>query len=243
MHKHYFYVPDQNQEKEEVKIEGQEYRHCCRSLRKTKGSEIIIFNGTGQKKRVEITEEGHDCAYAKVLEELPEENRVKPQIDLGFGIVRNKAIKKLIKPATVMEVEKIHPITMENCIKDNFNEDKVRRYSIQAAKQSGSSYLPNFSEVLQKQEWFNLTQDSNLKLIPVQSSNNALFEVLDKFDANEVNKISIMVGPEGGFTEDEIETAQDQRYIPTNLFTKRLRTELAVTNILSGIYHYYHKKW
>lgn len=235
MHEHSFFVAPENQDENFVYIKGDEYRHCCNVLRKSEGAEVLVFDGQGNRKKVKLIEEQNKSVKARVLKIYPKRENEQPSIILGVGIVRNKAMKRIIDQATSLGIEKFYPLKMQNCIKYNFKRDKFVKKSIQAAKQSGNATLPEINNATSLKEWFAKTQNLALKLIALQDSEQSIADI-NKTNPG-IESIGVMVGPEGGFHDREIEQARDAGFVPVNISPYRLRAELAVTNILSGIYH------
>ena len=237
MHEHSFFVPSENQSNKYVFIKGNEYRHCCNVLRKNRGAEVTVFDGEGNKKKVKLIEEQDNSVKAEVLDTYPATTRPKPAINLGTGIVRNKAMKTIIDQATSLGTEKLSPLKMQNCIKYNFRRDKFVKKAIQSAKQSGNARLPKIEEPCSIEKWVQNVDDRNLKLVAYQEANSTMAEVCTAYP--ETDNVAVLVGPEGGIHNDELEIAKDNGFIPVNVSPFRLRAELAVTNILSGLYHLY----
>lgn len=237
MHEYNFFVPPHDIEDDFVFIKGDEYRHCCRVLRKSRGTVVSVFDGQGHKKEVKLLQEEDSKVRAKVLKDLSKERKVKPFISLGVGIVRNKAMKLIIDRITSLGVDQFTPLEMQNCIKYKFRRDKFMKKSIQSAKQSGTAYLPNINDNHEIHEWLEKNQDKELKLIAHQEGHRSLTNIYEQHP--DVDEIAVLVGPEGGFHDREIEKARSLGFIPVKIFPFRLRTELAVTNLISGLYHLY----
>ncbi|HMA62080.1 MAG TPA: RsmE family RNA methyltransferase [bacterium] len=237
MHEYNFFVPPHDIEDDFVFIKGDEYRHCCRVLRKSQGAIVSVFDGKGHKKEVKLLQEEDSKVRAKVIKNLSQERKVKPSISIGVGIVRNKAMKLIIDRITSLGVDKFTPLEMQNCIKYKFRRDKFMKKSIQAAKQSGTAYLPSIDNNHEIQEWLENQKRKELKLIASQEGSQTLSHIYEEHP--DVEDVAILVGPEGGFHDREIEMARSLGFIPINIFPFRLRTEVAVTNLISGLYHFY----
>ncbi|MCF7885618.1 MAG: 16S rRNA (uracil(1498)-N(3))-methyltransferase [Candidatus Marinimicrobia bacterium] len=237
MHEYNFFVPPENQSEQYVYIEGGEYKHCCNVLRKSEGAKVSVFDGKGNRKDVKLLEEKDNSIKARIIKDYPQDEKVYPNISLGVGIVRNKAMKMIIAQATSLGIDEFYPVKMKNCIKYNFRRNKFVRKSIQAAKQSGNSHLPKIGNTLNLEEWLNMNQNKDLKLLAWQDGDKSFSQICQQ-NPN-AKDIVVMIGPEGGLHNDELEAAKATGFIPVNLFPYRLRTELATTNMLSGIYHLY----
>jgi 16S rRNA (uracil1498-N3)-methyltransferase len=237
MHEYNFFVPPQDQDENFVFIRGDEYNHCCRVLRKSEGAVVSVFDGQGNKKDVKLIDEKDHCVRGKVIRQYPVEQKIKPYISLGVGVVRNKAMKKIIQQGTNLGIDEFYPLNMQNCIKHKFRRDKFIKKSIAAAKQSGTSHLPKIGGNLEVEEWLDKSKDKDLRLLAHQEGHKSLAEICNRNP--EVENIAVTIGPEGGFHDQELELFINRDFTAVNIFPFRLRTELAVTNILAGIYHIY----
>ena len=240
MHEYNFFVPPEEQNENIVFIRGDEYNHCCRVLRKSEGAVVSVFDGQGNKKDVKLIDEKDHCVKGKVIKQYPAENKIKPYISLGVGVVRNKAMKKIIQQATNLGINEFYPLNMKNCIKHKFRRDKFVRKAIEAAKQSGTSHLPKIGGNLEVEEWLDKSKDKDLRLLAHQEGHKSLAGICNRNP--EVEDMAVTIGPEGGFHDQELELFKASDFVNVNIFPFRLRTELAVTNILAGIYHLYNQK-
>ncbi|HPC36320.1 MAG TPA: RsmE family RNA methyltransferase [Candidatus Marinimicrobia bacterium] len=232
MHAYQFYIPMDKILEGTFDLEGDEFRHCCRVLRKTSGDSIDVFAGNGRRWSARIEKISNNRAACRIIAEYPPQTRLKPEITLGIGLLKNNLMDDVVISATALGVARIVPLHTTHSIKNKVNLERLEKLSLAALKQSGLAYLPQISKCLTLDEWFNLTAEILLKLTAEQ---HASFNLNRLQNLPLVEQVAVMIGPEGGFEENEIEKAQQFGFDKINIFPYRLRTELAVVTALAGI--------
>lgn len=232
MHSYQFYILPEKISEGKFSLTGGEFRHCCRVLRKTVGSAIDVFDGNGRRWSARLESITKNSAECRVIEEYPLQARLKPEIILGIGLLKNNLLDEIVINATALGVAKIIPLRAVHAIKFNVNRERLTKLALSALKQSGIAYIPAISEAMSLSDWFDLISQTSCKLIAEQHSSVSLhrIEALQSAD-----QIAVMIGPEGGFDETEIRPAEQAGFIKVNIFPYRLRTELAAVTALSAI--------
>lgn len=232
MHAYQFYISMEKIQEGTFHLEGDEYRHCCRVLRKIRGDSIDVFAGNGRRWSARIEKISNNKAECRIMEEYPPQSRLKPEIILGVGLLKNNLMDDVVVAATALGVAEIMPLYTTHSIKNKINHERLAKLALSALKQSGLAFLPIISDCLTLDKWFNLTEETPLKLIAEQHASANLNRIQQ---LQSVEHVALMIGPEGGFEENEIEKAQRFGFNKVNIFPYRLRTELAVVTALAGI--------
>ena len=232
MHAYQFYISMDKIQEGTFDLEGDEYRHCCRVLRKIRGDSIDVFAGNGRRWSARIEKISNNKAECRIMEEYLPQSRLKPEITLGVGLLKNNLMDDVIVSATALGVAGIMPLYTTHSIKNKINHERLEKLALSALKQSGLAFLPIISDCLTLDKWFNLTEEISLKLIAEQHASVNLNRIQQ---LPSVEQVALMIGPEGGFEKNEIEKAQRFDFNKINIFPYRLRTELAVVTALAGI--------
>lgn len=228
-----FYTSPEKISKETLTIDGDEARHILLVLRRGAGDEIDVVDGRGTKYRVMIEEVSRDFLQGRILARTRMENEPDCYVILAQAICRKERMDFLIEKATEIGVSSIIPIVTErNLVKvggaarEKTKTDRWRRLAIAAMKQSLRTVLPEIHEVTPFDQL--LPQIGNFDLCLIAS--------LDK-DAKSVkeceqlktrpNRVLLIVGPEAGFTEEELTQAKARGAIPVSLGSRRFRTDTA----------------
>ncbi len=219
-----FYAPPRDIHGDRIVLDDDERRHLITVTRHDVGDTITVVDGLG-------------TAYACVIQEIDKKNVVcavrshattalHPRIVLGFGLLRNPSrIDSLVEKATELGVSRFVPVLTERVLHHRIKADRWEKIALAAMKQSGRSHLPTIASLTPLNEFFNATPASALAIIPHEKgSYPPLTQVRATQDFDE---IAICVGPEGGFTDEEIDLAVKHGYQPVSLGEYRLRAETA----------------
>ncbi|MFH1213328.1 MAG: RsmE family RNA methyltransferase [Candidatus Neomarinimicrobiota bacterium] len=232
MHTYQFYIPSERIIDGQFFLEGDEFRHCCRVLRKNAGEKIDIFNGYGRRWSAQIDSIDRNQAKCRILDEYPPQPRLQPEIILGVGLLKSNLIDEIVVNATALGVTDVVPLLSVHAVKNKINRARLQKLTVTALKQSGLAWISRIHECLSLAEWFDLVRPVPLKMIAEQFDSLALNRVASLASASQV---AVMIGPEGGFSESEMEQARQVGFTAVNIFPYRLRTELAATVAIAGI--------
>ncbi|MFQ5867342.1 MAG: 16S rRNA (uracil(1498)-N(3))-methyltransferase [bacterium] len=238
---HFFVLPE-DIEGNEVLIRGGEARHIITVLRKKKGDEINIFNGYGDEFRVRILEidrfGGVPRIKAEIISQKRMETEPKLKITLFQSIPKGNRFDFIIQKSTEIGVSAIVPITTERTIVrvdcKRMKERALRWQKIarEAAKQSRRNSIPQVGPVL---DFLHALEEfsegkSQMGIIAWEmEEKNHLREVLRSSAVCGIShfRLAIFIGPEGGFTSEEVEKARRVGVVPVSLGSRILRTETA----------------
>ena len=232
MHDYHFFTPKENINNSTLSITDNEFKHCCRVLRNKEGDKVDVFDGSGKLYETEIISIGKNEAKCKILKTIESENTDKLKIHLAVGLVKSKALDLIIEQACSLDIYAFYPVETEHSIKKDFKLDRYEKKALESIKQSGSLFLPKINDVMNFDQWLKQSQNISNKLICYQHAE----QFLKSINITELTEMAVFIGPEGGFSQDEIKTAEKEGFQTVNLFDGRLRTELAVTTALAGIH-------
>ena len=237
-----FYVPFHAGLKN-VWIDSSESHHIVHVKRLKTGDNIIVFNGKGDEFEAEIEEIEDNRVKVTINEQktISKENTVG--IDIAFAIPRGKRSHLLVQKCTELGAHKLIPVNYERSVvklKDDCSVkiEKWQKIAIEASKQCGRNTVTEIGEVVDFDNVLNTVGRYDLSLFACnQSDSNNLKNTLQEHP--KPNSIISFIGPEGGFTSNEIEMAKNAGCKFVSLGQRTLRVEtaaIAVSAILS--YHY-----
>ncbi len=203
-------------------------------LRLKKDAQIILFNGLGGEYFGIVTEVSRKSVRI-VLEQWIERSVESPlQLSLGLGISRGDRMDLTVQKSVELGVHHISPLCTERCVVQ-FNAEKKshrlthwQKIAQHAAEQSGRTLLPQFTDITTLSDW--LPQQQGLKVFLDPYANTSLAE-LSPID----NKVTLLTGPEGGFSSAERELATAAGFIAVRLGSRILRTETASLAALAAV--------
>lgn len=213
-------------------------RHLLQVLRKKEGDTILIFNGDGHEYQATIVGVEKKKAIIEIGTGIFSVVESPVRVHLGQGLSRGDRMDYAIQKAVELGVTEITPLVTEFSqvkLSEERSEKRLlhwRQIAVSAAEQSGRCVVPVIHSPILLKEW--LQQDkSELKVIccPRQSEENELPH------AQPIKTISVAIGPEGGFSDDEIMRAVQAKFYPLQLGPRVLRTETAAVVALTLLQH------
>ena len=242
---HHFFVDKSEIIGEEIKLYGDDFHHLQKVLRGKIGEEIIISSGEDVDYHCKIKRYGEDHAVLSISF-LEEAHELGTKIILLQALPKGEKMELIIQKAVELGVSEIIPLESENSIvqlKGDKAEKKRLRWqgiSEAAAKQSKRSVIPAVSPVSIWKEAFSLVKNAEIKLIPYENEKGVGFTKEELLRVEELGEksggtIALCIGPEGGFSKEEVEEAKKEGFLPISLGKRILRTETAAITTLSLI--------
>ena len=233
-----FFISKKDIKETEALITGKEAHHLKDVIRLKPGDMFIGFDGSKNQYtcRVRKVSEGKIEA---VIEKKKRQESGLLYVTLVCAIPKKAKIDDIVQKATELGVSEIIPIVTERTIvkiDKRKQEDKIKRWeriALESSKQCGASAIPKISAILDFKDAVKKTRDFGLKIIPcLYERAEPIKEVVAK---KKSRKISILIGPEGDFTEDEVRFAASAGYIPVSLGELVLRVDTACYFSISAV--------
>ncbi len=232
-----FYVPQPEIEDGILRVEGDEVRHIRRVLRLRAGDDLIVFNGAGKEYEGTIIEEGSSSVGIRVKRVLSSLSESPLEIVLAQSLLKGEKMDYLIQKATELGVKRILPFFSSRTVpfleetRRSKRDQRWKRIAVEASKQCGRGAVPQIEPLQDFLELIQKVGQGFLRLILWEREGARLKEVLGKSGGKK--KIFFIVGPEGGFTQEEIERARGEEFIPVHLGRRILRSETSSLCLLS----------
>ncbi len=220
-----FYNPNISENSDEISFDKDESRHIIKVLRKSLGDILKITNGTGTFFDAEITLATPKQCIAKILKE----EKVAPlpyHLHLAVAPTKlNDRYEWFLEKATEIGVSEITPIICDHSERKIIKSERYEKIIQSAMKQSLKAQLPILNEAVSFKDFIKSRKsEDEIRCI-------AHCEELDKRSLKSVLKpnksITILIGPEGDFSSEEIKLAINADFLPVTLGDARLRTETA----------------
>ena len=219
-------------------LSRKDYQHLF-VLRLREGEQFILADGCGREHVCEVTACDKNTLTARVLETRASANELATQLVLLQGLPKRDKLEFIIQKATELGASSIVPVMMARSnvrIDEKKAERKAERLheiAKSAAEQSKRGIIPNVAEVCRFAEALDAVQDADIKLICYEEEENLgrLSALLPQLAS--AKKIVLLVGPEGGISEEEWQTAQAAGFQSVSLGRRILRTETAGLALLS----------
>lgn len=209
--------------------------HYARDVLRLKADQaIILFNGHGGEYQCRFSEVSRKCVRLEIETFIDRDVESPLRVSLGMGISRGDRMDWAVQKAVEMGVNQLTPLLTERCVA-KLNDDKKQQrlqhwqHIVQhAAEQSGRTRLPLMTKIFALTEWLDRQEGVRVFLDPYAEQTLA--------DCRPENRrITLLSGPEGGFSDSERRLVKAAGFIPVRLGARILRTETAVLSALSAV--------
>lgn len=221
-----FYEPQPLSEGQQINLSDDVVQHVSRALRMKAGEEILLFNGDGADYRVILLQVEKRAVKAQIESVLPSCSESPLQVSIGQTLSRGERMDFAVQKSTEMGAQRITPLFSERCevkLPKERQEKRIKHWqqiAISACEQCGRTSPPRISPPSQLENWLN-TQQAELKLVLHHHSEQPLQEIAAP------TSVALLIGPEGGLTEKEVELAISYGFKPLALGPRVMRTETA----------------
>ncbi len=225
------FIQDLTEKKKMYIIKNEEYKHLAKALRLKKSEKIIGFDGKGNIAELtieKITKNSIECYvdnYSKFNKNY--------SISVGIPIIKHKNFNFILKNIQQLGVNKIFPFVSEHSVVKNIEQNKISKWNkilIESSKQSKNFFIPFIEKIYSFNDFLNM-ENFELKIIFYEKSLNFIHKLQNEI--NNAKNILIIIGPEGGFSENEIFLLKKREFIDLKLNTNILRSETAIITVLS----------
>ncbi len=236
-----FFVSDPIDVGEEITIRGQEARHIARVLRLRTGDRVDIFDGTGKEYQGKITRQGSHAVTVRILETTVPDRESPLTVIMGQSLIKGNKMDFVIQKATEMGVSEFVPfvsvrsITRLDGSKSDHRVDRWRKIAVAASKQCGRLIPMRVESVLGFDETLRRSSAGAQRIILWERGEGKLKAFLRKKDQQSAgfSGVYFLVGPEGGFSDEEVRQAEAAHFVPVGLGSRLLRAETAGLTFIS----------
>jgi 16S rRNA (uracil1498-N3)-methyltransferase len=246
-----FYAPPSafDTEIRSVRLLAEEARHLRDVLRLKRGDEAFVFDGEGREYRCLVADAARDAAVLDIGEEV-EAARPESSLDLKLGVALLKSEKfdLVVQKTTELGVNRVVPVvTKFSDVRLKEGEEGARRVvrwkriALEAAKQSGRARVP---EISAPTAFASLVErvpagDGEFRLMFSERQGRGLKETVSAWQAERPQAITALIGPEGGWADEEIAQASTGGWSVITLGGRTLRAETAAIAIAALLQHLY----
>lgn len=221
----YFYVPNAASVGE---LPEEEAKHAVRVLRLQSGDRMVLVDGEGGLFDAEVSvASGKHCLY-NILESLPYEREWRGRISLAIAPTKMMdRMEWMAEKATEIGFDEISFLDCKFSERKTLRTDRVERIVVSAMKQSHKACKPVVNEMCGFKEFVSKEREGRKFIAHCyeEVARRDLFDELSAMDAE--TPVTVLVGPEGDFSIDEVRLAMEHGYESISLGRSRLRTETA----------------
>ena len=214
-------------------IVGPDVHYLRDVLRLKPNDELELLDGTGLVHSAKISTITPERVVCQVLGSRPSASEPATKITLAQALPKSFKMDFIVEKCTELGVARIIPMLTARTIAKGIKLDRWRKLAKEAAEQSGRAIIPEISAALNFSEVLKLKGQFDLALIPwEQEKTNGLKSLLR---SNNPSSLLILIGPEGGFTPEEVQSATKVGFHSVSLGKRIMRTETAGLATLANI--------
>lgn len=235
---HYFFAPDAEITEE---LLDEEARHAAKVLRLNRGDEIVLIDGKGLFHKAKVVEiSPRSCRYS-----IYESERSLPtwsgRIHLAVAPTKNmERVEWLVEKAAEIGFDELSFVSCRFSERRTLRLDRIERILVSAVKQSRKAYLPKVNEMVPFEQFVKNKNIAGARYIAHCLDDNTTYEKHEEEKAIPLKgcryyfpsilaqgDMTVLVGPEGDFSTEELNMALTENFVPVSLGNNRLRTETA----------------
>ena len=212
----------------QVIIDSEEQTHIVKVLRMREDEEIFVTDGKGNLAKGKLKLEGKRVSL-KILGIKKDFPHFSPQLHIAIAPTKNiDRIEFFLEKATEMGVSEITFLQTEQTERKNINIEKLRKQSLSASKQSLRFHFPKVNDLIKFSDFIKEIDPSTTYVAHCNENLERLeLNRLRQAQQDKLEKITFLIGPEGDFSEKEIQLLAEKGVKAVSLGSQRLRTETA----------------
>ena len=239
-----FFVNSEQINNNEIKIIGNDVNHIKNVLRLSINDKIKICDKDEHVNyNCRISNIDNEYVITQIIDEEKSNVETKTQIHVFQGLPKGDKLEFIIEKLTEIGVKELTAVAMKRSVVKLQEKDKQKKMvrwnkiAEVAAKQSGRDEILKINDIINYKNIFNYLKDYDIVLLAYEKEEKlTLKKALSKLDKTKENKVAVLIGPEGGFDDIEIEQAKQNSLVNIITLGKRiLRTETAPLVISSNI--------
>lgn len=224
----------------ELTLDDKASHHLSRVLRVRVGDDVCVFNGKGVEFAAKIISINKKQVTVDCAGQIERAVESPLKLVLAQGIARGEKMDYIIQKAVELGVTDIYPLQTERC-NVKLTDERMQKKQMHwqgviesACEQSGRVTLPVLHPVMRYTDWLKSCEvTTKFILSPFVETK------LTSLSSQSLEQVAIVIGPEGGLTDQEIKEAEQSACTPLNVGPRILRTETAAVAVLSIIQFYF----
>lgn len=249
MQVHRFFASPEVIDNGTIRLTAEESHHLARVLRLREGEMVSVFDGLGNEWECEIAAIHKSECRLSILKKLETVVESPLRLTLAQALVKGEKFDLVVQKATELGVSRILPVITEHCeirISEERSEQRLQRWqriSLGAIKQSGRRRLVEIDQPVKFQQFCRDLQGEPALIFSEKTGSEKTGSEktgrgLPPLAAQD-SGLTVVIGPEGGWSDGELDLATSSGLIPVHLGPRILRTETAaITAVTLAQYHY-----
>ncbi len=241
-----FYIKKTQINGNEIRVIGDDVNHIKNVLRYKINDNLEACDEYGERYFAKISEFLPNEILLEIIEKLDKNTELPVKIDLFQGLPKSDKMDLIVQKATELGVSSVIPVVTDRVVVkiENGNERKKlerwNKIALEAAKQSGRQIIPTVENVMNLEKIIEKLSKYDIVIVPFECEKDSTLKNILKNEINKVESIAVVIGPEGGFSDKDIETLERCANTKKVSLGKRiLRTETAGLATLAMLLYEY----
>ena len=199
-----------------------ETNHCIKVLRNNIGDEVLVTDGMGFLYTCIIKEVKNKYAFLEIIKR--KENKKKYFVHIAISPIKNhERLEWFVEKTVEIGIDRISFIKCERTLRKNIRMTRLKKIAITAMKQSLKTKIPVIDSIINIEDFLKSCNTNNRFICYLNKDKSHMFDKKIHKDRD----ICILIGPEGDFSNKEVDLALSQKFQTLSLGDNRLRTETA----------------
>lgn len=236
-----FFVPSDNVSEDCIVINGSDVAHIRRVLRYREGDCISVSDSSGTEYFCTIRKMSDSEIFLDITDKMQSNTELGMDIVLFQGLPKKDKMELIIQKAVELGVTEIYPVINERTVvrldekKAQQKTERWNKISEAAAKQSGRTIIPEVHVPISFEDAVSAAEKLEYTIIPYENAEGMAYSAQCIGEAVKAASVGIFIGPEGGFSKEEVDRAAASGAKAISLGRRILRTETAGLAVLSVI--------
>lgn len=240
----YFYIKHSDINGSTAVIGNSDAKHIATVLRLKPGDYIRLFDGKGMEYQTRILHLSSEKVTVSIENIFPSKGESAAHVIIAQAVLKEKKMDRIIRQVTELGIKKMVPFIACRSIsrpgkkRRSVRTERWRKIAKESVKQCRRGIITQVNSPVSFEEMLDLGKTCDLKIIFWEKEKKTIDDILPENRSN-IKTVFAVVGPEGGFTSDEINTAQKDGFISAGLGPRVLRSEtaaVAVSTLLQYVF-------
>jgi len=231
----YFFIEGSENLKSQsvVSISGSDARHMKNVLRLGVGDIIGLFDGKGNEYEAKITAFYRAGVEIAVTRCFQKDTSLDIQLDIAQALLKDRKMDDLIRPLTELGATRFLPFISHRSVprpdkgRPRLRSERWGKIARESLKQCRRGYVMKIEEIVSFEHLLSLAENSELKIAFWEEATEPIQSVVNRENKAAIKRIFAILGPEGGFTAEEMNTAKTAGFLTASLGPRILRAETA----------------
>lgn len=228
----FFYAPVVVEQGESFILGNSQYNHIVNVLRMGPGDTLEVVNGRGLIIRATISHLEKKRVHCRAEAVEQSRNELSVHITLAVGLIKQQRYEWMVEKATELGVARIQPLLTDRVVRTGLRPERLEKKAIAAMMQSERAVLPAVESPQSLETFLDWLAPENTFVAAQELDKTS---ILDLFTHNQLTNAIILIGPEGGWSQAELEQFARKDLHSFQLGRRRLRTETAAVTALSQL--------